>query len=215
MSADQNPFAPPSDELTASPIEGELRPIEIRFEIREEEVVRYQRRWLARSPILFVPLALVVIYAAITLSRGSSGADLSFVPSLVAAVVILGWLFLAAPRKRFRKLRPEQRNLVVRLGPAQIEIANAESSTKLAWALIPRFEALPDAVLVYLSAGSFHILPRRAFADEAEFQSARAWLTLKVKPASRLRSGAWKAILLWAVVILMFIGIYQFMGMKR
>jgi hypothetical protein len=213
-----SPFAPPSAAERPFAPPPELQPVEVRFELEEQEFLAIARRKMFKNgAVLYVGLAVglglfafgysgsknflaqVAGYAVVALAIGS----LSF---------FTNWL---APRKRFRTLRPEQRQQWMRFGPEHFESADEESSSKLSWKRIVRFEALPDALLVYISPYAYHLVPRRAFPSEADFHMARAWLEAKVVAQPQKASGGRRTLILWVLLILMFLALYQLLGSGR
>jgi hypothetical protein len=207
-----SPFAPPraTEQPFAPPLD--LQPVEVRFELDEQEFLRIARRKLVRNN--------AVLYGALGLGLGlwafgfSGRRDfLAQLGSYALVVVLIASLSFAAnwlgPRKRFRSLRPEQRQQWMRFGPEHFESADGESSSKLAWKRIVRFEALPDALLIYISPYAYHLLPRRAFASEAEFHMARGWLEAKVVPQAAAKSPFRRTLILWVLLVIMFVVLYQ------
>jgi hypothetical protein len=200
-SAAEQPFAPPSD----------LRPVEVRFDLEEQEFLGIARRKLFRnSAVLYVGLALG--FGLWTFGYSGRRDFLAQLGVYALVVVVIGSLSFFSnwlgPRSRFRSLRAEQRQQWMRFGPEHFESADGESSSKLSWKRIVRFEALPDALLVYISPYAYHVVPRRAFSSEAEFHMARAWLEAKVVLSPK-RSTLWRTLILWIALVLMFLVLYQ------
>ena len=79
------------------------------------------------------------------------------------------------------------------------------------WGTLHAFGETPAAFLLYVSPHIFHLVPKRAFpeADQARLSTE---LRARVKPLGKGPSGLKKALVLWILLIIAYLAIWQFMG---
>ena len=107
-------------------------------------------------------------------------------------------------------MRDAARTQSIQLDEREIQITSAESSGRVQWDAIVRVALSSDAILVFGSNATLHILPRRAFASDAQFAGTGQWLTARVKAPKSSRW--WKPLLLllilWLALVLLLGGIW-------
>jgi hypothetical protein len=79
------------------------------------------------------------------------------------------------------------------------------------WGTLHGFAETPAAFLLYVSPHIFHLVPKRAF-PEADQARLSAELRARVKPLGKGPSGLKKALVLWVVLIVAYLAIWQFLG---
>jgi hypothetical protein len=103
----------------------------------------------------------------------------------VAALAIFGMIRVALmPANHRRKLRSaiermsrEGRNLTlfgprrVSMSPAFLSYASPYTQSLMRWVAVERVVSSPEAIYIYVSAASAHILPRRSFASDEDFRT--------------------------------------------
>jgi hypothetical protein len=86
---------------------------------------------------------------------------------------------------------------------------------RLAWASLARALETPTAFLVYPSPQTVLIVPKRAFTDAdvaVLSRLLRERITLKPAPKAGLFANrAWRTVLLWVVLVVTFLAIWQFL----
>jgi hypothetical protein len=87
---------------------------------------------------------------------------------------------------------------------------------RLAWAGLARSLETPQAFVVYTTPGTVLIVPKRAFAD-ADVVRVSALLRERISPVPVQKVGffgtasAWRTLLIWVVVLVTFLSIWQFL----
>jgi len=79
------------------------------------------------------------------------------------------------------------------------------------WGTLHAFAETPAAFLLYVSPHIFHLVPKRAF-PEADQARLSAELRARVKPLAKSPSGLKKTLVLWIVLIVAYLVIWQLLG---
>jgi hypothetical protein len=141
--------------------------------------LRYSAENTVESSLWWLGLLLglgLMFYACIGSFTGASG-DLFLTPALVALVFCL----LALLRKKWvhslTSLRPEGQDVGkflaerrLRVSPEALTHATEFSAETLSWKAIDKIAVTRDHAFLFFSRTAAYILPRRAFATDADFQ---------------------------------------------
>jgi len=173
--------------------------MEVEFELTEDDLVAFNHCLRAavrrrareesrrnRAPG-WVAVGIGVAVACLVVVADSYWAilrDLGLV--LLGAVLTIVWLLtVARPSKVIRKVLQEGRNVrhlqrrKVTTTPEGIGIFRPEMTVHYTWSGIDWIEATPDHVFFFISTRDGIVVPRAAFATDAEFQAfveqARRW----------------------------------------
>jgi hypothetical protein len=146
---------------------------------------------------------------------GLAHPGLRFVVGAVCAA--LGWFF--APKlfvgnaKRALANKPEaERTFYWRFSPDGFEITTPASYSRANWSIIHRFLEGPTAFVLYASEAVVHVIPKSALRGD-DVNALRALLTSRIiarKKPSLASRFAWVGVL-WVVLILMFLAMWQFL----
>jgi YcxB-like protein len=164
-----------------------------------------------------------VLLAAFFLISLLTNSDSSWEPRRTIVPVVLGvsfWVGLllyarkSGARKTLEGKTERDRSITFELDPAGYSISTPTSSSRSDWSNLHRYHEGKSAFLLYLNPTVHQILPKRAFSDD-DVAKVRALLAAHVtqRPAGRSRRTA--MILLWAVLVIVFLAIWQFVSMSK
>lgn len=158
---------------------------EIVYDVTMEDLLAYNLDYLKQSRFgrrnllvyrLSPPLAWLVL-GALMILLGTPLNPWAFAFSLT--VVSIGWFFLAPIqwnriiRKRVRKIYAEGQNRTVLgmhrlvLTPEGIENSSETSDTRTKWSAVEKIVEMERYYYLFVGAAQAHIVPKRAFSDEA------------------------------------------------
>jgi hypothetical protein len=178
--------------------------------IREQAGLKWWHAALVLPPIL------VVGWPAF--KAGNS--DNLFV-SVVPTLFFVGFIGFTL-RARFRTVGKQvmenkteaERELSFHFDASGYRITTPVSTASGQWSGVHRTQESASTFLIYPASNLFQIVPKRAFA-EPDVSRLRALLAEHVQPRPTRYTGtarAKKALLLWVVLIIMFLFIWQFLG---
>ena len=138
----------------------EFTPVQLSFELNEPDVVGASRWWMRQQPAMRGLFAGALIATAMSVAYRNPG----FYPFAFAGCILttLSVRYIWSPKRTFRAMRAAARVQSIQLDEREIQITSAESSGRSQWDAIVRVAVGPDAILVFGSRVTFHILPRRA-----------------------------------------------------
>jgi hypothetical protein len=164
---------------------------------------------MANKRLWFFPL-LFGLLGFISMSSFGLTAQLIGIP-VAAGIGYFAWrnVFRSAGRRALANKSDGERTVTWRFTPESIEITNPLSYTRFRWAAVHRWLDGKDTLAFYSSESVVQIVPLRAFrADEIE--KLRQLFRANVTPRKKPRTMTYVAIL-WMVLVLMFLAIWQFL----
>ena len=108
----------------------------------------------------------------------------------VCIAALYGILLVFVPwahRRRLRRLydAPNARHaeITVSLSDEGLQARTALAESRLSWECFHKWKSTEEMLLIFQSATLFHMLPRRAFASQEDYDALRDLLTRKFGPA--------------------------------
>jgi hypothetical protein len=226
MSDEPNPYAPPAppEQIaiadSSSPVTDADEGLVGEYVLSPEDA----RAVLAarRHKYASVGWAVAVAVAALNIALAAAGLSQNvtgslMVPGVVALLFFLlrVWLPMSVGRA-VERLGERQRHVRVSVGDGGVRIVDGiGTDTRVKWGSYKGWFEGPDRVFLLLPSGASHVLPRRAWANEGDFESVRDVVRRQLAPAATVattttrRFGA-RALILWVVLILLFVAIWNF-----
>ena len=134
-----------------------------------------------------------------------------FTGALVVLFGLAEWSSRQRGKRAWRALEEWQRQLRFELGPERLRIRTELSSEELDWTLCGGWLESADAFYVKTQGVRFHVIPKRAFADDGEVEIVRELLRSNVHegsaPKAKLASGS-RTLLFWVLLVMLFIAVY-------
>ncbi len=165
----------------------------------------------ARAPLALLPMALVFTLFGYFASR-EGGVSASILMTPIVFCLVFVFVVWNGTRRWadnvFTELRGD-RDVTFRFDRYGLAVETSKRQAKMAWEVLHRALPTKFAFLVYTSPNTLEVVPKRAFAAE-DLETLRRWLRQRVRtrPAPRMFR---KVILLWAVLIVVFLLIWQFL----
>jgi hypothetical protein len=167
----------------------------VRFDFTQDDFIAFNLYHHAHSPatrsikarMIFFILAIGAVSLAIKLLRPQSHDVLwGFALGSVIGALIFPWSFRRSLRRNVGKMLSEGKNKNL-LGPREIVLSPAElrstgsmGAATTAWPAVERIVKGDDVLYLYTTSMSAVVVPRRAFASDAEFalfeETARKYL---------------------------------------
>jgi hypothetical protein len=212
MSSTSNPYAPPKDEPfvvpPASPAEEGVVTCTVLMTVEDLSSGLLLTASKARWIMAFV--AAMMGFALSSLAHPG-------IQVLVGAVCSgLGWifapkLFLGNARRSLANKSESERTIVWRFSPDGYEITTAASYSRANWSTIHRFLEGPKSFVLYASEAMVHVIPKSALRGD-DVNVLRAMFTSRIIPRKKpsMASFTWVP-LLWLLLILVFLAVWQFL----
>lgn len=202
-----NPYAPPSAEPGASspaPLADEPPP-DGKYELEPADGSAVVR---ARMGAGWLWLVLLGVNVAMNAMSGNFQISWSIVfVAIMAAISQLAPVFAG---RAVTKLQPGQRRIRIAFAHDKISIADdAGSDSRIAWSLFKGRRLYRDWLLLEQTSGVTHILPRRAWGSDGEFQRVQSYVGARVAELKRSFAARY-AVIIWFVLILLFVAIWSF-----
>jgi hypothetical protein len=103
----------------------------------------------------------------------------------VAALLFLYLLFLSWQFKRsYRSYKAIQVPVTIEMSEEAFRACSEHGETKLPWNMFRKYKENKRLLLLYQTAGLFHVLPKRLFRDAADVERARDLFSRKVRSAT-------------------------------
>jgi hypothetical protein len=133
-----------------------------------------------------------------------------FLPVPLVGLLVGGLLWLL-PRRWARQAVTDIGGgpMRFRFDAAGLEVESPLRRHQLAWAALPQHLETDDAFVIYTSSSSIVVVPKRAFAL-GQLDATRALLRQHVS-STPSKSALPRAIAMWAVLVLAFLGIWHFL----
>jgi len=159
-----------------------------------------------------------VVAAFVGFSATTSFASLPIQIATALALGIAGWLlwpmlFSAAARRSLANKSDAERTVTWRFSPESVEITTATSYGRFDWSAIHRFLEGSETFVLYISEVAVQVIPKRVFRSEA-VDALRAMFTQRITPRKK-RSRVGLVLALWMLLLLMFLGMWQFLQSDR
>jgi hypothetical protein len=171
--------------------EGEGKPVKVEYTLTPEDCAAAMRERLQNSPgkPWWEPYVSMAEFFLVLLIQGAMLVALGFPWPVVAGVLLLAVLFfvLLSPLifKRSmagisRRARIPATSMSLEVRPEGLAVTTPTTASLTIWEGIDRIVVSDTHALFYLNNVAAHILPRRVFADERDFEefvaSARSYL---------------------------------------
>jgi hypothetical protein len=191
-----NPYLPPQNSPeppVLALLVGEDGGISVDFAIELEDVIAFSvyhsmhSAWGRKqflNPWIFIGVAAALVLGGAVYLMYLQGMLLDMIPAVVVAVAAVAacvglhpWTYARRLRNSSAAIIRSGRNLAV-FGPRRITLTPefvmhsspyTQSATR--WIAIERVDPQPQALYLYVSSNSAHIVPRRAFASEDDFRT--------------------------------------------
>jgi hypothetical protein len=126
----------------------------------------------------------------------------------------LGWLlwrnlFRSGARRSLAGKTDRERTVTWRFTPETVEITTVTTYTRMQWSTVHRCLEGGDVFALYTSEAIVQIIPKRAFRAE-EIETLRGMFASLVTPRKR-PSAIGRMLVLWMVLVLAFLAVWQFM----
>jgi hypothetical protein len=112
----------------------------------------------------------------------------------------------------------EERRLDYRLTKDGFDTVGKKGRTRIRWPAIHRFAEGPDSFVIQASETMRTVIPKRAFAGD-DIPTVRAMLTEWVTPRPSTQKPATgrrvKTVVLWMVLVVLFLAVWQFVSTPR
>jgi hypothetical protein len=167
------------------------------------QAVKAHRRWRWNRKavggligwILFVVLALLLYTLEKRNSPGAGNASQTQAPAMPLAVwvpiflVIWAFVYFGIRRQRYQRAWAGQPNEHVQkrwdVSDAGIVIDTGHSRSDLKWSTFRRYLEQPTLFMLYVSEFSFHMVPKRAFANDVQLAEFRDLLRQHIQPRTQ------------------------------
>ena len=179
------------------------------YELEPEELLRHARgpRWKkATGGIrLFIAATVVLAGATMLLRVAPIGAAIG----TLALAFCVAWLFRRTTRARpeealLGRCWDERRHVVLEVDEDRFSMRSGIFVTELAWDVITHWEEKEDAFLVYPTADTFHVIPKRVLATAQMQTMLRQLLADRVSPGGQAQVDR-NAARVWPMAIYFFV----------
>jgi hypothetical protein len=118
------------------------------------------------------------------------------------------WLFLGSARRSIVNKSEGELTLTWRFSPQGYEVTTPTSYARAEWSTIHRFLEGRTCFVLYVSEMLMHVIPKTALRPE-DVPALRAMFTARITP--RRRTFPFLALLLWVLIVLMLLAVWQFL----
>jgi len=162
-----------------------------------------------------LPLMFAWIGAAVSSPWGLSG---PVQIGIVIAAAVIGWLvwpllFGSRARRSIANKSDADLTFTWRFSPDWVEITTRDTYARLRWSAIHRFLEGPKSFVVYTGETVAQVIPKRALGSEG-VEALRAVFTSRITPRGKPPRAPGTS-LLWVLLVLMFLAVWQFLQAGR
>lgn len=179
------------------------------YELEPEELLGHTRgaRWdkATRGIRLFVAATVVLTGATMLLRISPTGAGLG----TLALTFCVAWLYRRITRtppeeQLLGRCWDERRHVVLEVNEDRFSMKSGIFVTELAWDVITHWEEKEDSFLVYPTADTFHVIPKRVLGTKQMQITLRQLLAERVSPGGQAQVER-NAARLWPMAIYLFV----------
>lgn len=197
-------------------------PLVVEVELSQAD---FSRAWGAlpqirrqRAKLVFMVVVAVAVSVGSFAVRGAPDHEAQWAPMVLSMLftgLLVGGLLWRMPRSWARRAVSEIGGgpMKFRFDDAGLQIESPLRRHQLAWAALPQHLESEDAFVIYTSSSSFVVVPKRAFAA-GQLEATRALLHQRI-PTKPVKSTLPRAIAMWVVLVLAFLGIWHFLRIDR
>lgn len=153
-------------------------------------------QWLHLRPkpwVFYLGVALVIGAGIAILFSSQSPEALAttlslIVPVAIWALVFFLFLWLLTPwqmKRLFRQQKMLQVDFTTDITPEAIIVTSEYGTSRLPWADFHKYKVSSKLVLLYQSPVLYHVLPRRFFPSEEDYQTLLGYLRQHLGPPTR------------------------------
>ncbi|MFK7989470.1 MAG: YcxB family protein [Sandaracinaceae bacterium] len=169
-----------------------------------------------RAMQTYMGLMLFIVGAIVVSHRPTPGVWTAMGVALLAGIVLVRQQWVWIGKKGFALLPKARRRFRVAFGLDGIRQQGPKAEVNLAWAAMDGWHETEETLMVYGPTGLLAFWGKRHF-DEDALRSVRALLTNQIEipeaPAPvEVKSSSAKTLVLWIVLVIAFVAIYQLVG---
>lgn len=159
--------------------------VKLAFALGQDELMRAVRSQTRRAMVRVVVPVLTLVLAAVT---GLMLLRLPLVPGLVAAGVVSTLVIafvaksLGGTRRLIERRAGDLASITVEATEDALDIRGGESGKRIAWSLVLGWRETDEGFLLFVDAGRFHLVPKRAFPSPESITTFRRLLEDRVVP---------------------------------
>jgi hypothetical protein len=129
---------------------------------------------------------------------------------------LFGWMIVAAgawvnAQRSIASKSESERTLTYAISRAGVEITSALTYSRVQWPAVHRFGEGPKVFVLHLSEALVQVIPKRALRA-ADIEALRTMFKTYVTPRKRRAGAGIVLAVLWMMLILMFLAVWQFLN---